>query len=70
MDQFNAIGVHHVNHPGVVIGLGPGWFDMLKTKEKHVMISSSSPPLGKLAMYENGYQTAAIKAFAAKNKHS
>jgi hypothetical protein len=54
MDKFNAVGVHRMNHPGVVIGLGPGWFDMLKTKGNHVMISSSSPHLGKLATYENG----------------
>jgi hypothetical protein len=76
IDQFNAVGVHRTNNAGVVIGLGPGWFDMLRTKGKHVMIDSSSPHLGKLANSENGpigeiicggHRTAAIKAFNQRN---
>jgi hypothetical protein len=39
------VGIHRAEHPGVVIGLGEGWWWMKKTIPRNIYISTSSPHL-------------------------
>jgi hypothetical protein len=44
MDKFNAVGVHRMNHPGVVIGLGPNQPSPANQIEKNISIKPRTPP--------------------------
>lgn len=74
VNDFETFGVQLVEHPGVVIGLGDGWYDMKKMKPKMVRISASSPHLDRLCNPEisdkfigqvirGGHRTAAIRSY-------
>ena len=77
VEEFERFGVQLVEHPGVVIGLGDGWYEMKKTKPKHVRIASSSPHLNRLRnpdisdqfigqVIRGGHRTEAIKRYTKK----
>jgi hypothetical protein len=77
MDDFQNIGILYGDHPGVVIGLGDGWYKMKKTDSEHTLISPSSPHLDFLRatpggpighIIRGGHRTAAMKQLSKKLK--
>ena len=68
-DNFICIGIHHLENPWVIIGMGEDWNQMKKNTQKHMFINQSSPHLNCLALSPGekigqilcgGHQTAAI----------
>ena len=54
-NDFIYRGIFRLENPGVVIGLGDGWLDMLRGhKHGHIRITSTSPHLARLASSPNG----------------
>lgn len=77
--EFERVGCNCAEHPGVVIGLGEGWYDMKKTDPKPIRIATSSPHLGRLRTSEDGvigqiirggHRTAAIKLYTNRRNLS
>ena len=53
-ESFLAMGIHRLDNPGVVIGLGEGWYEMKKNTQRQMLITKDSPHLLHLALKENG----------------
>ena len=53
-DEFTMNGVLHLKSPGVVIGLGPGWYEMKKTRLGHVFIGPTCLHLSRLSLTPDG----------------
>ena len=53
-DDFIRIGIHRLENPGVVIGMGEDWNYMKKNTPKHMFINQSSPHLNRLALTPGG----------------
>jgi hypothetical protein len=52
--DFLNRGILRIANPGVVIGLGDGWYNMKKDTQKHMMIDPQSPHLTHLSNTPNG----------------
>ena len=52
--DFENFGIHHMDHPGVVIGLGNGWLQMRNRGPHCYRISGNSPHLHLLATEQGG----------------
>jgi len=74
---FVANGVHRKEHPGVVIGIGNGWYNMRKNIPRDVLITASSPHRNLLAEKPGGaigqiicgnHCSAAVKALSQTSK--
>ena len=52
--SFGKVGILRAEHPGVVIGLGDGWYHMKKNTPKNIMITATSPHLKYLSATKNG----------------
>ena len=68
--NFEETGIRRTDNPGVVIGLGEGWYSMKNSGPHNYMISDSSPHLGQLRttsegpigqIIRGGHRTAAIR---------
>ena len=73
-DDFTKNGVLRLENPSVVIGLGPGWYEMKKTRPGHIFIGPTCPHLSRLSLtpdgpigqvIRGGHRTAAINAFSS-----
>jgi hypothetical protein len=71
--DFQSLGIHRLEEPGVVIGLGDGWLKMKNNGEVPYMITPSSPHLNLLSsthggpigqIIRGGHRSAAIKRFS------
>jgi len=76
--DFFEMGILREDHPGVVIGLGDGWYQMKKNTPKHLYITKNSPHLNRLAttpggpigqVVRGGHRTAAIKNLSRDPDH-
>ena len=77
LTDFDKVGIMRNDHPGVVIGLGDGWYQMKKTSPRHILIAPNSPhlhrlraePDGKIGqVIRGGHRTAAIYKHSEKDK--
>ena len=75
-DDFLNVGILRIENPGVVIGLGEGWYQMKKDNPRHVLISPNCSHLDQLniipggaigQVLRGGHRTAAIKSFGEEN---
>lgn len=53
-DDFVRMRALRSDHPGVVIGLGDGWYEMKKNTPKPMFISANSPHLDHLSLEPKG----------------
>jgi hypothetical protein len=77
-ESFKTCGIHRMNSPGVVIGLGNGWLQMKNRGSHFIKITKSSPHIHRLAaepggpvahVIRGGHRTEAIRRYALSSKH-
>ena len=73
IDEFTKNGILHLENPGVIIGLGLGWYEMKKSRPGHIIINPTCPHLSRLSLtpdgpigqvVRGGHRTRAIHAFS------
>jgi hypothetical protein len=72
-NEFDSKGIHRMDYPGVVIGLGKGWLSMNHRGPQNYLISPTSPHLHHLSkthggpiaqIIRGGHRTAAIRNYS------
>lgn len=72
-EDFQSLGIHRMDSPGAVIGLGEGWLQMKNLGPQHYRISKTSPHINLLAaepggpiaeIMRGGHRTEAIRSLS------